>query len=71
MAEVAGGIPINVDAAVQRGSLSWLRNGGIVKLNCILVLSLISSYATGFDGSMVSRVHFLPSMVPKPANAGA
>lgn len=51
---MAEGIPINVDAAVQRGSLSWLRNGGIVKLNCILVLSLISSYATGFDGSMVS-----------------
>lgn len=53
MADPVGAIPVNVDAAVQRGPLSWLRNSGIVKLNCILVLSLISSYATGFDGSMV------------------
>lgn len=50
----AAGIPVSVDAAVKRGPFSWMRNAGIVKLNCILCLSLISSYATGYDGSMVS-----------------
>ncbi|KAI1845839.1 hypothetical protein JX265_011265 [Neoarthrinium moseri] len=57
--DMAGGIPANVDAAVQRGPVSWLRNAGIVKLNCILVLSLISSYATGFDGSMMNGLQSL------------
>jgi hypothetical protein len=58
----AGGIPVSVGAAVQRGPFSWMRNAGIVKLNCVLVLSLISSYATGFDGSMVSLLFpVLPS----------
>ncbi|KAF3014777.1 hypothetical protein E8E14_010857 [Neopestalotiopsis sp. 37M] len=68
---MAEGIPINVDAAVQRGSLSWLRNGGIVKLNCILVLSLISSYATGFDGSMMNGLQSLDTWNAEFGNPGA
>ncbi|KAI8208456.1 Lactose permease [Colletotrichum sp. SAR 10_76] len=56
-----GGIPVTVDAAIakNRGSLKWLSNPGIVKLNCILVLSLVSSYATGYDGSMMNGLQSL------------
>lgn len=54
-------IPINVDAAVagRAGVFAWLGNAGIVKLNLILVLSLISSYATGFDSSMMNGLQSL------------
>ncbi|KPM42202.1 hypothetical protein AK830_g4325 [Neonectria ditissima] len=48
--------PVTVGAAIcsSAGAFSWLSNAGIVKLNLILVLPLISSYATGFDGSMIT-----------------
>lgn len=41
------------------GWTSWLSNKGIVKLNAILCLSLISSYATGYDGSMMNGLQSL------------
>lgn len=34
--------------------VGWFQNYNIIKLNIILLLSMISSYATGFDGSMMS-----------------
>lgn len=54
-------IPINVDTAVagRAGVFAWLNNAGIVKLNLILVLSLISSYTTGFDSSMMNGLQSL------------
>ncbi|KAJ4395954.1 hypothetical protein N0V93_000170 [Gnomoniopsis smithogilvyi] len=54
-------IPINVDAAVagRAGVFAWLENAGIVKLNLILVLSLVSSYTTGFDSSMMNGLQSL------------
>ncbi|KAK8128913.1 hypothetical protein PG984_010021 [Apiospora sp. TS-2023a] len=58
------GVPVSVDAAVKAqkpGVLAWLSNAGIVKLNAILLLSLISSYATGFDGSMMNGLQSLDS----------
>lgn len=53
--------PINVDAAVagRAGVFAWLKNAGIVKLNLVLVLSLISSYTTGFDSSMMNGLQSL------------
>jgi sugar porter (SP) family MFS transporter len=56
------GIPVTVDAAVKHRSgsiFAWFSNAGIVKLNCVLVLSLISSYATGYDGSMMNGLQSL------------
>ncbi|KAF9878424.1 hexose transporter [Colletotrichum karsti] len=55
------GIPVTVEAAIEnnRGALKWLSNSGIVKLNCVLVLSLVSSYATGYDGSMMNGLQSL------------
>ena len=54
-------LPITVDAAVasRRSVFAWLSNAGIVKLNLILILSLISSYATGYDGSMMNGLQSL------------
>ncbi|KAK8081037.1 hypothetical protein PG997_008855 [Apiospora hydei] len=58
------GVPVTVDAAVKgqkTGVFAWLSNAGILKLNAILLLSLISSYATGFDGSMMNGLQSLES----------
>lgn len=38
---------------------AWLSNTGIVKLNLMLVLFQISSYATGYDGSMMNGLQSL------------
>jgi len=43
-----------MDAALSGRKTGYLANNGMVTLNMILVLSLISSYATGYDGSMMS-----------------
>ncbi|KXJ85476.1 general substrate transporter [Microdochium bolleyi] len=45
----------------NEGWASWLGNRGILKLNAILILSLISSYATGYDGSMMNGLQSLDS----------
>ncbi|RAO73892.1 uncharacterized protein BHQ10_009904 [Talaromyces amestolkiae] len=37
----------------------WFANTGIIKLNAILCLSLVSSYATGYDGSMMNGLQSL------------
>jgi hypothetical protein len=47
------------DNLASSGWFSWLSNAGIVKLNAILCLSLISSYATGYDGSMMNGLQSL------------
>ncbi|KAI0022134.1 general substrate transporter [Xylariomycetidae sp. FL0641] len=54
-------MPATVDAAVsgRTGVFSWLKDRGLVKLNLILALSLVSSYATGFDGSMMNGLQSL------------
>lgn len=56
-------LPVNVDAAVagRAGVFAWFRNAGIVKLNLMLLLPLISSYATGFDSSMMNGLQSLDS----------
>lgn len=55
--------PVTVDGAVagRTGTFAWLKNAGIVKLNLVLFLSLISSYATGFDSSMMNGLQSLDS----------
>lgn len=57
----ASAVPVTVDGAVagRAGVFAWLRNAGIVRLNLVLVLSLISSYATGFDSSMMNGLQSL------------
>jgi hypothetical protein len=54
-------MPVTVDAALgNRGAgLSWLKDRGIMKLNVILILAQISSYATGYDGSMMNGLQSL------------
>ncbi|KAF7552911.1 hypothetical protein G7Z17_g3972 [Cylindrodendrum hubeiense] len=61
MASPSAERPITVSAAIgpNDGAFSWLKNAGIVKLNLILILPLISSYATGFDGSMMNGLQSL------------
>lgn len=57
----ASAVPVTVDGAVagRTGVFAWFKNAGIVKLNLILLLSLISSYATGFDSSMMNGLQSL------------
>lgn len=54
-------VPTTVDGAVagRTGVFAWMKNAGIMKLNLILFLSLISSYATGFDSSMMNGLQSL------------
>jgi sugar porter (SP) family MFS transporter len=44
---------------VYRGP--WWKNRGIVLLNISLLLSLITSYTNGFDGSMMNGLQIVPS----------
>lgn len=43
---------------VHRGP--WLQNRGLVQLNLCLVLSLITSYTNGYDGSMINGLQIVP-----------
>ena len=40
-------------------SFQWMSNRGIVKLNSILLLTLVSSYACGYDTSMMNGLQAL------------
>lgn len=52
--------PLTVGALKSQGTtFSWLSNAGIIKLNLMLVLFQISSYATGYDGSMMNGLQTL------------
>ncbi|KAL1634229.1 hypothetical protein SLS58_010773 [Diplodia intermedia] len=42
------------DVVLNGRKAGWFQNSAIIKLNLILLLSMISSYATGFDGSMMT-----------------
>ncbi|KAJ5494627.1 hypothetical protein N7463_010714 [Penicillium fimorum] len=60
MSEPKAESPFMIGALGSRGiELSWLSNSGIIKLNLMLVLLQISSYATGYDGSMMNRLQSL------------
>ncbi|EKG19694.1 General substrate transporter [Macrophomina phaseolina MS6] len=47
------------DATLNNLRVGWFQNWSIVRLNLILLLSMISSYATGFDGSMMNGLQSL------------
>ena len=58
MADHQGSLAVN-GVLANGGWFSWMGDKGILKLNAILVLSLISSYATGYDGSMMNGLQSL------------
>ncbi|KAI1331458.1 general substrate transporter [Xylariaceae sp. FL0255] len=58
-ATVADAIAVGSGGGGGGGSLAWLSNAGIVKLNLVLTLLQISSYATGYDGSMMNGLQSL------------
>lgn len=51
--------PVTVEAALVGRNTGWFADRGIIKINLILVLSLISSYATGYDGSLMNGLQSL------------
>jgi hypothetical protein len=61
MAEAQASFSLDGHLANSTGWTRWLSNKGIVKLNAVLCLSLISSYATGYDGSMMNGLQSLDS----------
>lgn len=71
--EASGIISVTVDSAVagRAGVFAWVKNAGLVKLNLILFLSLISSYATGFDSSMMNGLQSLDTWKAYFHNPGA
>ncbi|KAH9214696.1 general substrate transporter [Leptodontidium sp. 2 PMI_412] len=60
-----------MDAALSGRRTGYLANGGMITLNCVLVLSLISSYATGYDGSMMNGLQSLDTWKAFFNNPGA
>ena len=64
--------PLTVGALKDKGAtFSWLSDGGIIKLNLMLVLFQISSYATGYDGSMMNGLQSLTTWQNSFDNPGA
>lgn len=51
--------PVTVDDALKHRKTGWFANKGIIKLNCMLLLSLVSSYCNGYDGSMMNGLQSL------------
>ena len=49
------GAPVMMEAVLAGRSTGYLANRGMILLNLNLAISLISSYATGYDGSMMSE----------------
>ncbi|RAO69021.1 uncharacterized protein BHQ10_005033 [Talaromyces amestolkiae] len=64
--------PLTVGALKNKGTtFFWLSNGGIIKLNLMLALFQISSYATGYDGSMMNGLQSLTTWQTSFNNPGA
>lgn len=61
MATPKSEVPVTVTEVMTKSShgIKWLSNSGIVKLNLMLLLFQISSYATGYDGSMMNGLQSL------------
>ncbi|KAH8884111.1 putative sugar transporter [Thozetella sp. PMI_491] len=51
--------PVTVNDALKGRRTTWFANKGIIKLNAILVLSIVSGYANGYDGSMMNGLQSL------------
>ncbi|RDW78372.1 general substrate transporter-4 [Coleophoma crateriformis] len=50
---------VTMDAALAGRNTGWFADRGIIKVNLILCISLISSYATGYDASMMNGLQSL------------
>jgi hypothetical protein len=46
--------PTTMDQALMGRKTGWYADRGIITINLLLVLCQVSSYATGYDGSMMS-----------------
>ncbi|CAI6338710.1 unnamed protein product [Periconia digitata] len=51
--------PITMDQALVGRKTGWFADRGIITINLLLVLCQISSYATGYDGSMMNGLQSL------------
>lgn len=56
---MSSNIPVTMDGALAGRNTGWFADRGIITINLILVLSQISSYATGYDGSMMNGLQSL------------
>lgn len=52
--------PLTINGILEGRKIGFFSDVGLTKLNLILALSLLSSYATGYDGSMMSEIIFDP-----------
>lgn len=51
--------PNTVDGALVGRNTGFFADKGIIKINAILMLALVSSYANGYDGSMMNGLQSL------------
>ncbi|KAF2004257.1 hypothetical protein P154DRAFT_427023 [Amniculicola lignicola CBS 123094] len=51
--------PATMDQALMGRNTGWFADRGIITINLLLVLCQISSYATGYDGSMMNGLQSL------------
>ncbi|TVY80424.1 Lactose permease [Lachnellula suecica] len=51
--------PVAMDAVLAGRNTGYFANRGIITLNLILIIPLLSSYATGYDGSMMNGLQSL------------
>jgi hypothetical protein len=51
---MSSAIAVTMDQALLGRKTGYFADKGIITVNCVLLLSQISSYATGYDSSMMS-----------------
>ncbi|PMD59559.1 general substrate transporter [Hyaloscypha bicolor E] len=56
---MASSAPVDVDGALAGRKAGWFNDKGIMKVNLILFLTILSGYANGYDGSMMNGLQSL------------
>ena len=56
---MASSAPVDVDGALVGRKAGWFNDKGIMKVNLILFLTILSGYANGYDGSMMNGLQSL------------
>jgi len=54
-----------IDDLLAGRKTSYWANRGIITLNIMLILPQLSSYATGFDGSMMNGLQCVLDLLPQ------
>jgi hypothetical protein len=56
---MASDMPVTVDGALVGRKRGYFADKGVMKVNAILLLTILSGFANGFDGSMMNGLQSL------------